>query len=297
MFKIRLTAFFYSRRLAANAFVIPALVAIVVVVIYPLITLFYNSFFLFRGFRKEFVGLQHYSVALSESSFWGDFLRTLIFTGSTVGIGTAIALIAVMALGRIRRGKHVYLVILLIPWLMPMISASLMWRWMLDKTFGAINDLLMRVGFKSLVHSWLSEPSLALPSCIVADMWNQIPFSLLILWAGMQSIPDQLYEAAEIDGAGGWKRFYYITFPLLKPSLLIVLILRTMFSLRAYDIIYGLTRGGPGDSSRVISFHIIESGIKFLQMGYASAVSVILLLFTSTFVVYYMRELTKEKMV
>jgi len=234
---------------------------------------------------------------LTEPGFWGDFLRTLIFTGLSVGVGTVVALVAVVALNRIRTGRHVYLVIILVPWLMPMISGSFMWRWMLDGTYGAVNDLLIRVGLQSLTHYWLSEPSLALPSCIVVDIWSQTPFTLLILWAGMQAIPEQIYDAAKVDGAGGWKCFFHVTLPLLKPSLLIALVLRTMFSLRAYDIIYGLTRGGPGDSSRVISFHIIESGIKYLKIGYSSAVSVILLLFTAAFTVYYMRELTKEKIV
>lgn len=271
--------------------VIPAVVGIWFVVGFPLLYALYISghdFVLSQGPIGALTGLENYLSAFDNELVIGASRNTLILTGSVVSLEFFIGLGLALLLNRKGlRGRDVYLAILLIPMLMPPIAVGLIWRLLLHPELGIINYGL---GLLTLPQpAWLGDPRLAMVTVIIVDIWHETSFIMLILLAGLTALPDELYEAAMIDGASNWQQFRFLTIPLLMPTILVVVLIRLIAALKTYDLIYILTRGGPGTSTETISYYIYRVAFVFLDMGRSSAMSFLLLLLIVVLTVILMR--------
>ncbi|HEX7002953.1 MAG TPA: sugar ABC transporter permease [Trueperaceae bacterium] len=276
---------------------LPSLLVIMLVVGFPTLYLIYTSFFnrdLLRQ-RFGFVGLHHYSEALTSSAFWGYLGTTTIYSASSVVFGVGLSLLIAIVLDNVRSGKWFYLPVILIPWMIPPVATAIMWKWMIHDIYGILNVVLVNIGILQGPYHWLGDPVAAMAVLVSADVWYRSPFSILILYAGLQRIPSEIYDAAKIDGAGPLAYFRHITIPSIRPELLIVLVVSTMFVFREFGLPYVLTGGGPGEATEVLALAIYRRGNLLLRQGYASALSVIMLLITIGFVAIYFRLLSREE--
>lgn len=272
--------------------IVPALVGIWLVVGFPLLYALYVSLHEFVLSQGPNVGplvrLNNYLGAFDDDLLIGASKNTIVLTVSVVSLEFLIGLgLALLLNNRRVRGRNVYLAILLIPMLMPPIAVGLIWRLLLHPELGIINYGL---GLLSLPKpSWLGNPDLAMITVIMVDVWHETSFIMLILLAGLTALPGALYEAATIDGADRWQQFRFITIPLLMPTMLVAVLIRLIAALKTYDLIYILTRGGPGTSTETISYYIYRVAFVFLDMGKSSAMSFMLLLLIVILTVLLMR--------
>jgi trehalose/maltose transport system permease protein len=265
---------------------VPALVLVVLVAIYPLGRTVWDSFtnrqFLAGIEPTEFVGLQNYRDLLDDTIFRDSVVTTVKFTVITVTIELVLGMIIALAVNSGFRGRGAMRAMMLIPWAIPTVVAAQMWKWMLDDVFGVINDLARKLPFVEPT-SWLTEHPLAAVSAV--DIWKTTPFVALLLLAGLQVIPNDLYEAAAVDGANIWQQFWRITFPLLRPAILVTLIFRTLDALRVFDVFY-VFFGNRADTQTMAIYNqdtIVGGG----YVGYGAAISVCIFLIISLFVVLY----------
>jgi multiple sugar transport system permease protein len=187
-----------------------------------------------------------------------------------VTLGTALALL----LDRPFRGRGALRAVVLVPWALPTSVMALAWAWIFHDTFGMANDLLARLGLLGEPVAWLAHPGTAMGALVVADAWKTTPFVALILLAGLQGIPQEVLEAARVDGAGPWQRFRRITLPLLLPSLVVATLFRSIQAWGAFDLVYVMTGGGPGGSTETLSLYAFQSWFRYLDFGYGAAVAV-----------------------
>jgi multiple sugar transport system permease protein len=229
---------------------------------------------------SEFVGFQNYRLLMEDARFWAACRTTLYFTGIAVsaelllGLGMALLLHHVGAgLSRTTAGigqAGLYTVVL-IPWTVPTVVSARIWEWLYQPEYGLLNYLLTASGLRAAPVNWLGDPDWVIHAAIIMDVWKTAPFAALLLLAGLKAIPRDLYQAAVVDGAGRWATFRRVTLPLLMPVILIVLIFRTMDTMRVFDAVYVLTGGGPGNSTETLSIYAYKTLFQTLQFGYGSA--------------------------
>jgi multiple sugar transport system permease protein len=234
------------------------------------------------------VGLQNYSDVFHSQVFSKAAVNTLLFTAGsiagqfTIGLALAVYFQRRFPLSGLLRS------LLLLPWLIPLIVSSTIWRWILDQDNGALNRVLAGVDFVG--HpGWLTSTSLALIAVIVVNIWIGIPFNATILYGGLQEIPRELYEAAALDGATGWKAFRHITWPLLRPVVNVVLVLGVVYTLKVIDIILGLTRGGPANATQTIATQSYQLSFVQFNFGQAAAMGNLLIVVSLVFAAFYLR--------
>lgn len=280
-------------RLTALFFVMPALLAITAVFVYPMLNSLYLSFFRVELARpwlgRPFVGLGNYIEALTNSEFWASVGRTAYFTILSVGLELVIGIAAAVVLNETFPGRSVMRAALLIPWAMLTITNGLMWMWIFNPNYGLFNAILSRLGILRSYRAWLAEPFWAMHAVILADVWKMTPFMTLLILAGLQPIPDEIYEAADVDGASGWKKFWFIILPLLKPTILVAVVLRTMGAFKVFDVIYVMTSGGPANATKVITFYTYGEAFRYFHVGYGSALSWLVTLALLVLVAVYIR--------
>lgn len=258
---------------------LPALLGLAAITFYPTLFLLRACFYDMGldGRPQAFMGLAHFKRLMGDPLLGQALLNSLILTVASVTLelvlGLALAL-AAHAVG-LRAGWRA---VLLLPMLLSPIVVAIGWRLLYDTSFGVINGVLAAFGADPV--PWLSSPKLARASLILVDVWQWTPFVFLILLAGLAALPDEPFEAAEIDGANAWQKFRDITLPLLKPAIMVALLLRTMDSLRLFDNVYILTRGGPGNATETLSYFIYRTAFENFDLGYASAISFLVLLAT-----------------
>ena len=268
----------------------PALAVVAFVAIYPLGKTVYQSFtnqeFLAGLEPTKWVGLENYRTLIHDTIFRDTVVLTIKFTLITVSIEFVLGLIIALAVNSSFKGRGVMRAIMLVPWAIPTVVAAKMWVWMLDDTgAGVVNDLGMRAHILSHPHAWLAQPKTVLLSACAVDIWKTTPFVALLLLAGMQVIPNDLYEAASVDGANQLQQFWRITFPLLRPAILVTLIFRTLDALRVFDVFQVLFgyRLGAQPMAVYTQSTIVQDG----HVGYGAAMSVAVFLIISLFVVIY----------
>ncbi len=258
--------------------VLPAILGIWLVVGFPLLYSFYVSlhdYILSRGGIGEF-NLGNYTQIFSDRLLVGATRNTIILTFSVVVLEFLIGFgLALLLHNKRLRGRDIYLLILLIPMLMPPITVGTIWRLLLHPELGIINYFLGLIGLPQ--PAWLGDPRLAMITIIIVDIWHETSFILLILLAGLTSLPDELYEAAMIDGASSIQQFRFLTVPLMMPTILVAILIRMIAALKTYDLVYILTRGGPGIATETISYYIYRVAFVFLDMGKSAAMSFLLL--------------------
>lgn len=247
----------------------------------------------------EFVGGRNYWLLWGDERFWSACRTTLYFTGLSVAaelvFGLGLALLLDRALGGRAEGPRWAQAIVLVPWAVPTVVSAQMWGWLYHPEYGLLNYLLLAMGVVAAPVNWLGDPFWALHAAILMDVWKTTPFAALLLLAGLQAIPRDLYWAARVDGAGRWATFRYLTMPLLLPVVLIVLVFRTMDAVRVFDAVYVLTGGGPGNGTETLSIYAYKTLFQTLQFGYgstlATAMFLVVLLLTAGYVLLLRRHL------
>ncbi|MBN2552856.1 MAG: sugar ABC transporter permease [Spirochaetales bacterium] len=266
------------------------------VVLIPTIYVFLLSLFeVAISGEMRFIGLGNFGRALSDPEFWQFTYQTLIYAGGSVSISFLIAFICALALNRLRYLKGILRSLILLPWVIPPAIAGLIWRWMLNDTNGIVNDLLVnRLGIVAENILFLGRTSWARLSVVVADSWTRIPFMAILLLAGLQSISQVYYESAKVDGANWFQQLTKITVPLMRSTILVTLMIVTMLILRTYSIIFVITDGGPADTTQVLTTYIYNNTVRYWELGYGSALSVILLIIVVLITLYYTRQLVRK---
>ncbi len=273
----------------------PSLIVLTAVVAAPLVFALLMSFYHYTFVNPRFnffVGLENYIHALENPYFWTSLGVTLKFVILVVAIEFSIGLAVALALNRNIKFKKFYYTVLTIPLLMSPVSVGLIWKMFLHPDLGILNYFLslLNVG----PFNWLSDAKMAFWSVLMVDVWQQVSFMILLLLAGLSGLPREPYEAAKIDGAREVQQFFFITLPLMRPVISVALILRTIFAFRTYDLIYVLTRGGPGVSTEVLSYFIYRRTFMGLKPAEAAATSYILLIIIFALVVLAFKYIYKS---
>jgi len=268
---------------------VPALAVVAFVAIYPLGKTIYQSFtnqeFLAGIEPTKWVGLQNYRDLWHDATFRSSVWETIKFTLITVSFEFVLGMIIALVVNSNFKGRGAMRAAMLVPWAIPTVVAAQMWKWMFDDVFGVINDAGVRLHILNHSVAWISQPSTALASVSAVDIWKTTPFVALLLLAGLQVIPRDLYEAADVDGASKWQQFWRITLPLLRPAILVTLIFRTLDALRVFDVFYVFYGNRPDTQTMAIYAQstIVSDG----HVGYGSAISVAIFLIIGIFVVIY----------
>ncbi len=264
-------------------YVLPALLLILLVAFWPIVRTFYLSLFnlnLKFPFATRFIGFKNYARLLTEERFWNATKITFAFTGVSVALELVFGLLIALAINKSFKGRGFVRAAVLVPWAIPTVASAMMWRIMYSDQFGVINDILKKLHIiKEYIPFVSASPTTAFWAMVVADVWKTTPFMALLLLAGLQMIPHQLYEAASIDGASKWTQFWRITLPLLKPSIMVALVFRTLDAFRAFDIAVVLTGGGPGNSTELLTLYNYKLYMAFLNFGKGSALSILIFLY------------------
>ncbi|MDD3656772.1 MAG: sugar ABC transporter permease [Atribacterota bacterium] len=276
---------------------IPSSIIILLVVVFPVFYSFYISLFdlnLRRTGVKRFIGIGNYLNHLTSLKFLVTLQRTFIFVFFDVLLVLVLALAISILLNQKFKGRGILRAAILIPWAIPSVVNGIMWKWILDSSYGILNAVLKGLGLIDQYIPFLSIPFSAFVFAIIASVWKELPFAIILLLAGLQSIPQELYEAARVDGATVWQQFKSITLPMISTTLMVVLIFQTMIALKVFDLIYVLTSGGPGDSTEVVGWLLYTEAFKFLKFGSGSAIGYIIAFITFLIVIIYYKFLNRE---
>lgn len=285
-------------RTQAALLIAPAFIIYVVFAIYPMINVVALSFQKWNGLdtHKQFVGFSNYvDIFTKDPVFWGAFRNTVIWTILSSIFPPLIGLMLALGLNQPIFGRNSLRAIYYLPVIIAPIAVATMWRWMYDPFFGLFGQVLTSLGLQSWIQDWLGNRNIALYSAFVAYVWQTVGFSMVLFLAGLQGVSKTLIEAARIDGAGRWNVFRHVTFPALKPTITIVLVLSVISSLKAFDIVYGLTGGGPAQSTQMLALWAFTQSMQIFDFGRGSAISVVLLLITLSVVVPYLRWTQKRE--
>lgn len=279
-----------GRKLQPYLFILPAIVIITILLLYPIVL---NIGYGFRESRpnaeglQPFVGLANYISVMRSEGFVIALRNSVLFTAGSVIFQFLIGLPLALLLNQNLPGRGLARGLALIPWMIPHVVAALTWTWMLDGSLGIINAILVKLGLISSYRYWLSDINTALPAVTMVNIWKGIPFNLIVLLAGLQSIPKVLYEAAEIDGASGWRGFWHVTLPLLRPQISVLFVLGTIWTFRTFDLIFISTGGGPVHATEILATLAYKYSFDFLQRGQGAAVANIMFLILMVITVIY----------
>jgi len=283
-----------SEALTAYAFLFVPLLLFSVLKFYPLIYNLILSFTRYDLFSPmQFVGLQNYRQVLAEDTTRNAIRNTLLFTLGAVPLGTALALIVAALLNQpFLTGRAFLRTLYYLPVVTATIVVALIWKWIFNPGSGLLNYYLELLGFAG--QNWLNDPRLALPSLVVVMIWSSLGANMVIFLAGLQDIPDHLYEAAHLDGAVGWQTFLYVTVPLLRPVILFVVVTFSIAIFRSFGIIFVLTQGGPRQTTNTLVWEVYMNAFAYLNMGKAAAISFVLILIVLLITIVNFRVLREE---
>nr|WP_154325433.1 sugar ABC transporter permease [Pantoea sp. 201603H] len=277
----------------------PMLVVMFLLTAWPLVRTIWLSFtdaaLIGSGDSPLYVGLENYLYALTDPDFRASILRTLYFTVVSVAIEGVIGVLVALLLNQRFYGRNILRVLVILPWALPTIVNAMMWRLNFNPDYGSINAMLTQMGIIDGYRSWLGSPDSALNAVMLADIWKNYPLVTLLVLAALQSIPDDLFEAARLDGASAWRRFRAITFPAIVAPLSVALVLRTIDAFKIFDIIYVMTRGGPVDSTKTLSFFVYQESFSYLRAGSGAAYAVLMTLMCAVLIAIYMAMLLRQR--
>jgi multiple sugar transport system permease protein len=287
----------YERPYFAFLLNTPALLIVVLLAGYPIVYsawISLHKFSLKRPRVFDFVGLANYRQILESEEFWSALWITLKFTALVVVLVVLLGLAIALLPNRDFPGRNIVRTLILLPWAIPPVVNGLMWQWIYDSKVGALNGLLVSLGLISEYRGWLSDPLSALLALVCADVWNAMPLAVVLLLAALQRIPVELHDAARVGGAGPLQLFSYVTFPWLAQPLLIVLILQTLSAIRAFDVIYVLTAGGPGTATTTLTWKTFLTTFDSLDFGLGNAYAYTVSLITLGLALVYFRILCRR---
>ena len=286
-----------SLRFLPWLFLAPALLIYTVVVVYPMVYSIYLSLFQWDGISptKIFVGLGNYIILFTQNDvFWIALKNNAIWLVFALLLPTSIGLGLALILNTKFRGSNIFRSIFYFPAVLSLAVVGLIWTWIYQPDLGLLNQVLGSIGLKSLQRNWLSDPLIAIYPVIIAATWNAVGLPMLLYLAGLQTIPEELHEAAKVEGAGPVRRFIHVTFPLLRETTLIVLAITAINALKAYDIIYAMTNGGPANRTQLLSTWMYFLTYNYNQVGLGTAIAVVLFSITLIFAIPYIRFMTRK---
>jgi len=272
----------------------PAMAVILGVLIFPMVSslgLSFTDLKLTDPSSGRFTGLANYAAASRDPMLWAAMGRTLTFAVTTVTVETCLGVLIAMLLNQKFRGRAFVRGLVILPWALPYVVNGIMWKWIFDANYGAFNALLSQLGVIGEYKIWLGDPATAMVLVIVANIWKETPVAVILVLAALQSIPKDLYEAAAIDGARRARAFFSITLPMLKPIIVSLLVIKTIWALKEFDLIYIMTKGGPANGTNMFSYYIYQHTFQFLNFGYGSALAYILTILAVGMAVAYMKSL------
>ncbi len=281
-----------SDNLTALWLLLPALLILFFVLLFPILSTLALSFGI--SFDKYDFNFLNYLRLFSDPEFWHSFTNTVVFVVFSVGGDLIVGLAVALLLNQSFRGNPFFRVLLLLPWMIPSVVTGVNWRWMYNPVSGIITYAFQQLGWLAEGASWLSSPSTALFSIIVANIWRGFPYVMLVLLVGLQSISHDIYEAGEIDGVNLWQRFFYLTLPNLKKSIIVVLVLTTIWEFRQLDLIMTMTGGGPGNVTDVLVTTVYKQYFHFFQFEYASAIAIVMSVFMLVVSIPYIKGILKD---
>jgi len=284
-----------SRLRIGILFTLPAVLILLAVLAYPIVSSFILSFQRVRlaagGIVTEFVGLENYAQILQDAAFQNAFNNSVYFTFievvAVIILSLGLALLLNHPLGR----PAIYRVVLLIPWALAPVANAVLWKWIYNANYGVLNAIVVGLGLSETPIVWLGSSFLALNMILIADIWKAVPFITLLLLAGLQNIPLRLYKAALMDGANGWQQFIHITLPGIRTSLIISIVLQSIWALKVFDLIFVLTKGGPADGTALLNFLSWRVTFNYLNIGYGAAIADVLFLMMLLLALVYIRAL------
>ena len=275
---IRATTLEQRRQLVGYTFVTPTLLIIALILVYPVL----QSIVLsvgdngFGGMDEyKFVGLRHYVDLLENERFWNSLKVTFVFTLISIPLELVLGIFLAVLMNESFRGKGVARLAVLFPWALPTALNALIWRWMYNADYGLFNDLGLKSGIIEQPINWFGDETLAMASMVIVSVWKTSSFMALIILAGLQSIPKELYEAGRMDGMSRWREFREITLPLVKGSLMVALIIRSMDALRTFELPFNLTDGGPVSSTETLSLYAYKTIFEFIEFNSGSAIVIV----------------------
>ena len=224
-----------------------------------------------------FVGLKNFVTNAYDPVFWRVAFNTFVYTGVATLLKMVGGLGLALAMNQHFRMKNLVRALLLLPFIVPTVLSTVAWLWMLDPAFSVVNRLLVALGWPKPGPSWLGDPTLAMVSIIIINTWRGLPFYGITLLAGLQTVPSELYEAASMDGAGGWERFRFITLPLLRPIILIVTLFSVIFTFADFQLVYVLTHGGPANATQLFATYAFDIAMGGGQLGLGASVALAML--------------------
>lgn len=276
----------------ALPYLLPALALYGYFIVYPMLDSVRLSFFKWTGFRTDeqvFVGLANYvRMFTADPVFWKALANSIIWVVLSLLIPMVLGLLLALALNRKMAGRNLMRSVFYIPSVFASITVAAMWRWIYNPTLGLVNQTLRELGLGEWALTWLGDPKIALYSVFVASVWQAVGFPMVLFLAGLQTVPPELVEAAKLDGANSWGVFLHVTLPALKPTTVVVVILTIINSLKVFDLIVGMTGGGPAQSTQVLALWSYTQSFSNNQFGAGAAVATVLLVVSLCLVVPYM---------
>lgn len=271
---------------------LPSFIYVAIVIGFPTVYLLYlsvmqDAFSIIR--EPQFVGLENIIAVLTSAQYWLFFGNTIIYAVAVVGGGIVLQIGIALSLNVDLPYQRFWQTLIILPWAIPFVVSTLIWKLMFNPQFGLINYLLMEIGLVNAPVAWFSGKLTAFFAIIITTIWVNTPLAVLILIAGLKTIPSGMYEAARLDGAGVWNRFRHVTLPQLRPALATVLLIESLLALRGFDIIFAMTSGGPGTATTVIAIDVYRQLIQFGNIGYAAAESLILIVTVLIFLAVLVR--------
>ncbi len=277
---------------------LPALVVIALFTIYPVgyaVSISFYKNLLTRPNDHPFIGLGNFTEVIGSYYFQRAMITTATYTAGVLVTVMLFGLAVALLLNTKVRTGNLLKIVILLPWAIPSVVSGLLWKWILNADFGVLNGILYSFGLIRSYIPFLADPTLAQISLIMAHVWKEGPLVAIFLLAGLQLIPTELYEAARIDGGSFWSTLRYVTLPILRPTILVVLVYETMMAILTFDVIYVLTGGGPGDATALISWFAYAEIYKNLNLGHGLALSIIIAVITLVLVLIYLRVLRPEE--
>jgi multiple sugar transport system permease protein len=274
------------------AYLLPAAVCLGGTVLFPILKAIHMSLYhnvLSRPQDYHFIGLGNYVRMIQDPTFWLTLKNSFVWVFFSVSIQFVLGFLGALLLNAEFKGRAFCRTLNLLPWIIPGVVVGLVWEYLYQPNYGPVNDILRRVGLLTVPIAWLSQPAFAMASVIFANIWRGIPFFSIMILAGLQAIPDEVYEAATVDGASVTQRFWHVTLPMLRPIIVVATATRIIWTFNYADLIFVMTSGGPANATQITSSYTLLTAYTDLDFGYAATLSVILLVIMLVFTAFYLR--------
>ena len=276
----------------------PTALVLAAVVLMPLVVTFAYSLMnmnLLSSRKGAFVGLSNYEGVVASSWFWASLGRTVYFTFVSLATETVLGLLVALLLNQKFKGVGFLRTLVILPWAIPTNVSAALWKWIYHPEYGVLNAVLSAFGLIPTYQAWLSDPFGAMNMVILADVWKMTPLAAVFFLAALQFVNKAMYEAARIDGAGAFRRFFTITIPFLMPTILVIVVMRTVEKFKAFDLFYVLTRGGPADGTKVLTYEAFLRGFTNLDYSMAATIAYLIAFLILGLTILYLKVLKTQE--